>query len=114
MDIQVDDSTAGLRRVRLVGRLDSAGAGKVDADFDAATVGAGENAVVDLTGVTFLASLGIRMLVTAARALAAKERRLVLVAGEGLVAETLRDGGIDQLVPLVATTAEAEALLAAG
>ena len=54
------------------------------------------------------------MRVTAARTLAAKERKLVLLVGEGLVAETLRDAGIDQLIPLVTTFAEAEALLPAG
>jgi anti-anti-sigma factor len=113
MEIQTDGSTPGLSRVRLAGRLDSSGAGAVEAKFDAATTGVGDDAIVDLGSVTFLASLGIRMLVTAARTLAAKERRLVLVCGEGMVAETLRDSGIDQLIPLVATVAEAEALLAA-
>ncbi|HLF56523.1 MAG TPA: STAS domain-containing protein [Thermoanaerobaculia bacterium] len=114
MEIQIDSSAAELRRVKLVGRLDSAGAGAVETKFNAATAGAGVDSIADLSGVTFIASLGIRMLVTAARTLAAKEKKLVLVVGEGLVAETLRDGGIDQLVPMVATAAEAEALLASG
>jgi anti-anti-sigma factor len=113
MEIQIDRSSPGLRRVRLLGRLDSNGAEAVETKFGAATAGSGQHSIVDLTGVTFIASLGIRMLVTAARALAAKEHRLVLVSGAGMVAETLRDAGIDQIIPLVTTGAEAEALLAA-
>lgn len=113
MEIQIDTSDPELRRVRLVGRLDSAGVGKVDLRFLASTAGAGINSIVDLSQVAFVASLGIRMLVDAGRTLSAKGRKLVLVVPEGLVAETLRDGGIDQLITMVATDGEAVAYLAA-
>mgnify|MGYP003399151137 CR=1 FL=1 len=53
------------------------------------------------------------MLVDAGRTLAAKGRKLVLVVPEGLVAETLRDGGIDQLITMVPTEADAVAWFAA-
>jgi anti-anti-sigma factor len=111
MEIQIEDPTPAIRRVKLIGRLDSGGAGKVESEFNAATAASGKNAIADLSGVTFIASLGIRMLVTAARTIDAKEHKLVLVVGEGMVAETLRDAGIDQLIPTVATMAEAEAEL---
>lgn len=112
MEIQIDSSDPALRRVKLVGRLDAAGVGRVDVRFLAATAGSGLDSIADLSGVEFLASLGIRLLVDAARSTAAKGRRLVLVVPEGLVAETLRDGGIDQLIAMVGSDAEALALLA--
>jgi anti-sigma B factor antagonist len=111
MEITIDSTRPDLRRVALAGRLDSAGVGAVELRFNAATAGAGQNAIADLSAVTFVASLGIRMLIAAARTLDAKERRLVLVVPEGPVAETLRDGGIDQLVTIVPAVAAAEAAL---
>jgi anti-anti-sigma factor len=113
MEIQIDSPSDDLRLVRLAGRLDAAGVGSVDVRFLAATAGSGRNAIADLSRVTFLASLGIRLLVEAARSTKAKGRRLVLVVPEGLVRDTLRDGGIDQLVTTVATETEARELLAA-
>lgn len=114
MEIQIDSSAPDLRRVRLTGRLDSAGVSQVDVKFLAATAGSGRDSIVDLTGVAFIASLGIRLLVEAARTLKAKGHRLVLVVAEGLVRDTLRDGGIDQLIPTLGSEDEASALLAAG
>jgi anti-anti-sigma factor len=113
MEIQIDESAPELRRVKLIGRLDSAGAGLVEMKFNAVTAGAGVHSIADLSEVTFIASLGIRMIVASARTLAAKGRKLVLVVAEGLVAETLRDGGIDQLVTVVGSAEEAEAAIAA-
>jgi anti-anti-sigma regulatory factor len=84
MEIQIDSSDPALRRVRLVGRLDSAGVGKVDLRFLASTAGAGIDSIADLSQVAFVASLGIRMLVDAGRTLAAKGKKLARVR---LVAE---------------------------
>ncbi|MGH7337515.1 MAG: STAS domain-containing protein [Myxococcota bacterium] len=113
MEIQIDSSAPDLRHVRLTGRLDAAGVGQVDVRFLAATAGSGKDAIADLTGVAFIASLGIRLLVDAARALKAKDRRMVLVVADGLVRDTLRNAGIDQLIATVASDAEARAFLAA-
>ena len=113
MEIQIDTADPALRRVRLAGRLDSAGVGRVDVRFLAATAGAGQHTIADLSGVEFIASLGIRMLVEAARTLSNKGKKLVLVVPGGLVADTLHDGGIDQLIPTVTSDTEAAALVAA-
>ncbi len=113
MQIQIDDSAPGLRRVWLVGRLDSTGAAAVDLRFQAATAGSNIDAIADLSGVSFIASLGIRILVESSRGLARKGRKLVLVVPAGLVAETLFDAGIDQIVPIVTAEADALALLSA-
>ena len=112
MEIVIDSSVPDLRRVSLSGRLDAAGVGQVDVRVNAATAGSGRNSIADLTRVTFIASLGIRLLVEAARTLQKKGQRLVLVVADGLVRDTLRDGGFDQLIAIVGSDAEAAALLA--
>jgi len=109
MGITFDISNPERRLVTLDGRLDTAGVGEVELQFNAVTAAAGTDSIADLSGVTFLASMAIRMLVAAARTLAGKQRRLVLVVPEGPVAETLRHGGIDQMMTVVPTMAEAEA-----
>lgn len=112
MEIQIESPSPDLRVVTLAGRLDTAGVGAVELKFNAATAaGAGHHAIADLSAVSFVASMGLRMLIAAARTLAAKERRMVLVVPEGMVAETLRDGGIDQLVTMVPDLAAARAAL---
>ena len=63
MGVTVDE-VKGIRRVSLSGRLDADGLEVVEDDF-AAAVAEGPDVIVDLSEVPFLASLGIRMLVTA-------------------------------------------------
>ena len=70
--------------------------------------------VVDLTAVTFLASIGIRALITNAKALQQRGGKMVLFVGENAaVAKTLETTGIDALIPMFsdALAAEKEALI---
>ncbi len=70
------DNVGEVRRVVLVGRLDTAGVDVVETRFGAAIVPNGKDTIVDLSGVTFLASMGIRMLISTTRALSRKGGRL--------------------------------------
>jgi len=72
MDITEDD---GVVKVGLVGRLDTPGVDAVEPRFTAAVVPRGALAVVDLSGVEFIGSLGLRMLITIARALSRRTAR---------------------------------------
>jgi anti-anti-sigma factor len=98
--------------VRLDGRLDSAGADAIGLRFTAAVAAQGRPAVVDLARVPFVASLGLRLLISTARALAGKGHRVALFGAPELVQGVLDDAAIDQLMPVVATEAEALAAVA--
>jgi anti-sigma B factor antagonist len=64
---------------------------------------------VDLTAVSFLASIGIRALISNAKALQQKGGRLVLHVGQNeAVAKTLVATGIDALIPMYQDVGEAE------
>jgi anti-anti-sigma factor len=95
--------------VQLQGRLDAAGADRIGLRFTAALAGAGQKAVIDLSGVDFIASLGIRMLISAARTLNAKGGALALYGAGEMVQGVFDDAALDQLIPIVATQAEAVA-----
>jgi len=67
MELVVDDSAGAHRRLVLTGRLDAAGTEKVEVAFTAHIRAAQRNALVDMSGVSFVGSLGVRMLIAAAR-----------------------------------------------
>lgn len=98
------------KRIVLVGKLDIAGAGAVELPL-ATVAGSRTNLVIDMTGVDFLASIGIRHLVLAARAASRASRRLVLLNPTPLVTNVLVTAGLEDMLPIVRTEDEARAAL---
>jgi anti-sigma B factor antagonist len=114
MEITVSDDTVlgeTVKKVTLVGRLDILGAEKIGLPL-AAVAGTRGNIVIDMVGVDFIASIGIRHLVMAAKAVARGAGKLVLLDPNPMVTEVLVVAGLDQLLPIVRT--ESEALAAFG
>jgi anti-anti-sigma factor len=99
--------------VRLVGQLDLDGVRSVELKFTASTASRRTHAIVDLSEVTFIASLGMGMLVGVARALAAGKHRLVLVAPQANVATALRTARLESVMPIAVDLDAARALVAA-
>jgi anti-sigma B factor antagonist len=111
MDIRVSEFGDVGTRVVLVGKLDIAGAEKIDTPL-AAVAGSRGNIVVDMAGVSFIASIGIRHLVMAAKAVARRSGKLVLLAPNPLVTDVLVNAGLEELLPIVRSEDEARAALA--
>ena len=105
-DLGGPDSAGGAKKVTLVGRLDILGAEKIGLPL-AAVAGARGNVVVDMVGVDFIASIGIRHLVMAAKAVARGSGKLVLLDPTPMVTEVLVVAGLDQLLPIVRSEDEA-------
>lgn len=113
MELEVTEVEGSNNCIRLNGRLDAAGADQIGVRFTASTAATGRHAIVDLTGVPFVASMGIRLLISSARALNAKGGKLVLFGAQELVQDLLEQAAVDQIIPLVATQQQALDLLAA-
>lgn len=107
MDLKVSDAGKGITLVQLTGRLDVAGALAADPAF-VEVAGNSTNVIVDLSQVDFLASLGIRTLVTACKALRAKNGGMVILSPQPNVEQVLRSSGIDTIIPIATTREEAE------
>jgi anti-sigma B factor antagonist len=108
MAITHEDVSESFRRIALTGRLDGRGTEEIATKFAALST-AKHRVVVDLTGISFLASIGIRELISNAKALQQKGGRMVLfVGGNPAVTKTLEATGIDALIPMFADAAEAE------
>jgi anti-anti-sigma factor len=110
MQITVSDVGASATRVVLVGTLDIVGADKIDMPL-AALAGTRRSVIVDMTGVDFIASIGIRHLVIAAKAIARGHGKLIILAPSAAVNAVLLSAGVADIMPIVASESEAQATL---
>jgi len=111
VELTIQEQSDTLTRVVLIGRLDTMGVERVETQFNAAIAPRGQNAVLDFSGVSFLSSMGIRMLLTMARTLSRRGARLVLQAPQPFVLESIRHASLEDLIPVAGNEAEALALL---
>lgn len=97
----------GIVFLKLSGRLDLAGVGQVEAAFKSQTNDAQKGLVIDAAELSFLASLGMRMLMMGAKAMKAKGGKIVIVNPQEEVENALRMSGLDQVIPIVESEAAA-------
>ena len=100
VELRTEDLPGGVKAVFLTGRMDIAGTQEVDLRFTSIMATDKALVAVELSGVSFLASIGIRTIVSNARALANRGGAMVLVRPQPLVEQTLLAAGIDSVVPI--------------
>jgi anti-anti-sigma factor len=110
MEMQTTPVREGVVAVVLVGRLDVMGAGKIDLPFNVIT-GSHRGVIVDMAGVDFLASIGIRTLLVGAKTVQRRGGKLVLVAPQPEVVKVLEVTGVLDLLPIAASHDEASSLV---
>ena len=97
---------AGILVWEVTGSLDVVWAPRLDAAFDAALGAGATRIVVDLSGVEYASSAGLRVLVRAAKRL-----RLSACTPNAHVARILEAGRVDRVLPVRATVADSLACL---
>lgn len=107
MRIDALDFAPGISGVRLFGRLDVAGAAEVETKLLAATVAKGQPAVIDMTGVDFIASMGIGALIAVSKGLALKHCRLALFGPQPMVMTVLEHAGLSNVLTICDTPEDA-------
>ena len=90
-----------LIEVTLTGRLDIQGAAEIDMPFTSVAATKRAGVLVDMSGVDFIASIGIRTLLSSAKALAGRGGKMVLHKPTDLVRSVLVTSGIDNMVPII-------------
>jgi len=100
-----------LTKITLAGRLDTPGVDKVETRFLAAVVPPARHVIVDLSGVDFVASMGIRMLVSVARSLTSRRAKIALYGVQPMVGEIFEHVSLSDIMPVVATEPEAVAIV---
>ena len=100
MELETNNQSDQITRLALRGRLDTAGVGKVELRFTALTVPRAKPLLLDMSEVTYLASLGLRMLLTVAKALDRRGVKMVLLSPQPAVQKVLSLSGFDELIPV--------------
>jgi len=96
-----------IAKVKLRGRLDTPGVDGIETKLTASVVPEGRTAVIDLSEVSFIASMGLRMFIGIAKALKIRGAKIVLYAPQSQVSEIFATVLLANIVPVVADEAEA-------
>jgi anti-anti-sigma factor len=100
MEVVIKNQTDQITHLALRGQLDLAGVGDVELKFTSHTVPRGKPLLLDMSEVTFVSSLGLRMLLTVAKALNQRGAKMVLLNPQPTVREVFVISGFDQLMPI--------------
>jgi anti-anti-sigma factor len=71
----------------------------------------GPSAIIDLSGLSYISSAGLRVLLVGAKAARAKGGKAVICHAPAAIAEVLKMSGFDKVIPLLADRASAQAQL---
>jgi anti-sigma B factor antagonist len=106
MRMQLEEVAPGVTKANLTGRLDIGGSQDIDLQFSALT-GSCRALIVDLSEVSFIASMGLRTLILGARTMSRKGGHMVLFRPVIAVEAVLVSSGTDNVVPILRNLDEA-------
>ncbi len=109
-EFELIKATDAYTLVAVRGRLDPAGVGLIELRLTSETVARRKPAIVDVTAVNLIGSIGIGMLVGIGHAMKGHDLGFAVVAS-GLVKEILDKVSLNALFPVVETVDEAKGAL---
>jgi len=98
MELRIHRADEQISHLALAGRLDLAGVQQIEMAFTVQTATRKKPTIVDVAEVTYLSSLGVRMLLGAAKALHGHGHKLVLLNPQPMILEVLQLGGLDGVI----------------
>jgi anti-sigma B factor antagonist len=107
-EVHLDDN---ITHIALIGKLDVVGLHAIDVKFHGYTAARRKPALVDLSQVEFISSLGMGMFVSCAHSLRRYRANLVLLNPQPLVEEAMKAVGLHQAVPIAHSLDEAIGIL---
>lgn len=111
MKLEVVDATGPHILLSLTGALDLAGVQKIEKEFLSEATRQ-KSLIVDISAVSFLASFGMRLLVSAHKSLNRDGKKLILLKPQPTVEKVLLSAGMDNVTSITQDPAEAETLAA--
>jgi len=99
MDIKSSELKPDVHRVALDGRLDAPSTQAIEESFEE-MITAAKYVVVDLEKISFVGSIGIRLLMTGAKLKAKKGGKMVMVVTDAKIRWVIKSTGTDQLIPV--------------
>jgi anti-anti-sigma factor len=111
MEFTATEMKNGITLLQLRGRLDIMGVNTVETKFSGYCAGEKPKVLVDMSGVDFLASIGIRLLVTNAKSMLPRKGKMVLLNPTPDVMGVLEMTDIPAIIPVYSQLESAEAVL---
>lgn len=111
MHLESSELGPGQTLIVLTGRLDIAGAAEIETSFSAFASHA-HATLVDMSGVPYLASIGIRLILANAKSLRKHGGRMVLFGCDPQVERVLLTTGVNELTDIVPTREDALRVIA--
>jgi anti-anti-sigma factor len=100
MQLNVQNVADGVDLVQVAGRLDYSAVQEIDPALAKLASTGAPRMILDMSDVSFLASIGIRSLLTSARALRSRGGSLALLRPTPMVAQVLQVTGIQAMIPV--------------
>lgn len=98
---------------QLTGRIDAATAPGVENAVNTAVNGGAKRVILDMSGVAYVSSAGLRAILLAARKAASAQGGMAVFGLQASVAKVFTVSGFGKIVPIVASEAEARRKLGA-
>lgn len=111
MELNVSELGKGITLIKLHGRLDIIGVNQIETKFAAYCSGENARVIVDMAGVEYLASIGIRLLVVNAKSLKSRNGKMALLNPIPDVMNVLEITNIPSIIPVYSQLESAEAVL---
>jgi anti-sigma B factor antagonist len=111
MELQVTNEDRMFFRLNLSGKLDVEGESQIGDQLRGLLETHQKNFLIDMSKVTFLASLGIRLLFMGAKTLAVSGHKMIVLNPQPMVEETILTSGTARMIPIARDEAEASTLL---
>ena len=114
MKLDVQEHDNGIIEIRMEGRLDIAGVGSIETPFSAYTNRDNGLVLLNMNGVEFMSSIGVRLLLVSAKALEQRAGKMALLVTQQGVYKVLEMSGVLTLIPTFDNREDAvDSLLAA-
>ncbi len=111
MEFTATELMKGIILLKLQGRMDITGVNKIGTSFTGYCAGERPKIIVDLAGVDFLTSIGIRLLVTNAKSIMSRGGKMVILNPTPEVMGVLEITDIPAIIPVYSQIESAEAVL---
>jgi anti-anti-sigma factor len=113
MELHASELNNSINLIKLTGKLDIIGTGEIETKFAGYCSGANVRMIVDMSGVDFLSSIGIRLLTMNAKSLASRKGKMVILNPTAEVQRVLEITGIPAIIPIYSQLESAETILLA-
>ena len=100
MKLEYIELENGIRLIKLIGRLDLTGTYGIEVEFVRQCSGENLRVIVDLSGVNYLSSVGIPLLVNTAKSVESHGGKMVILNPPDNVFKVLELVGVPQFIPI--------------